>query len=286
MTEVGSLVAVGRTSDVYEFGLGSVVKVPRLTVPSHWAALEARFTAAVREVGAPAPEVRDVVQVEGRDAVVFERLSGQSMWDLMVASPQDAGALGVELARVHRQILSAGLPGGVPGLVERMCGKIAEVELLTDAERRDAREEVERLPRGAALLHGDLHPGNVLMADRGPVVIDWFDSAIGHPIADVVRSSVLLRPFEAADQRPHLPGAPNELLTQLHESYVSAMGDVLRAPPDELRRWEAVVAASRLAEDAESDESSLLALWRGRDGQAKSPLLPVLSAVGSDQSPK
>ncbi len=280
MTDVGPLVAAGRTSDVYEFGRGSVVKVPRPTVPSHWAAMEARFTAAVCELGAPAPQVRDVVQVDGRDAIVFERVNGQSMWDLMVSSPQDTRALAVELAEVHRHILSAGLPAGVAGLVDRMCGKIAEVALLTDAERLEAQQDVERLPRGAALLHGDLHPGNVLMADRGPVVIDWFDAAIGHPIADVVRSSVLLRPFEAADQRPHLPGAPSGLLSRLHESYVSAMSDVVRAPADELRRWEAVVAASRLAEDAEPDESSLLALWRGRDRREERPLLAALSAVG------
>lgn len=283
MTDVGPLVAVGRTSDVYDFGRGSVVKVPRPSVPSHWAAMEARFTAAVYELGAPAPEVRGVAQVEGRDAIVFERVSGLSMWEVLVASPQDARVLAVELAEVHKRVLSAGLPTAVPGLVERMCAKIGEVEQLTHLEREEAQRAVERLPRGAALLHGDLHPGNVLMSDRGPVVIDWFDAAVGHPIADVVRSSLLLRPFEAAGQRPHLPDASHGLLNQLHESYVSAMSDVVSAPPDELRRWEAVVAASRLAEDAESDESSLVALWRDRDGHEESPLLAALSAVGRDQ---
>jgi tRNA A-37 threonylcarbamoyl transferase component Bud32 len=283
MTDVGPLVAVGRTSDVYEFGRGSVIKVLRPSVPSHWAAMEARFTAAVRELGAPAPDVRDVVRVEGRDAIVFERVSGQSMWDLMVASPQESRGLGVELAEVHKCILSAGVPTAVLGLVERMCAKIAEVEHLTEAERLGAQQDLRRLPRGAALLHGDLHPGNVLMTIRGPVVIDWFDAAIGHPIADVVRSSLLVRPLDVADWRPHLPGAPPGLLGELHESYVSAMSDVLSAPPDELCRWEAVVTASRLAEDAESDELSLLALWRGRVGPERSPLLAALSAVGSGQ---
>jgi hypothetical protein len=38
------------------------------------------------------------------------------------------------------------------------------------------------------LLHGDLHPGNVRTDGTGaPVIIDWGDSAIGHPAFDLLR---------------------------------------------------------------------------------------------------
>ncbi|MEZ5166535.1 MAG: phosphotransferase [Acidimicrobiales bacterium] len=117
---MGALVAVGRTSDVHEFGRGSVVKVPRPGVPPHWAGEEARFTAAVRELGAPAPAVLDLVDVAGREAIVFDRVVGRSMWDLIVDSPRETAAWGRELAGIHRHILSAGLPARVGGLVERM----------------------------------------------------------------------------------------------------------------------------------------------------------------------
>lgn len=283
MTTIGPLVAVGRTSDVYEFGRGSVVKVPRPTVPHHWAAEEARFTAAVRDVGAPAPNVRDVVQVEGRDAIVFERVDGKSMWDMIVATPRLARSLASELADVHKGILRTGLPAGLAGLVERMCSKIEHAEVLGAEEREEAQRLIEQMPRGAALLHGDLHPANVLMAERGPVVIDWFDAAIGHPVADVVRSSILVRPFQVAGDRPHLPAGRPEFLSEFHESYVLAMSDVIDSSPDALRKWEGVVAASRLAEDAESDQSALLALWQNRDLTESSPLLEALSATSPDQ---
>ena len=286
MAGIGSLVAAGRTSDVYEFGRGSVVKVFRPYVPVHWAAREARFTSAVREVGAPAPAVRGLVEIEGRDAIVFERVLGPSMWELMVHSRRGTAELARELAAVHRCILSAGLPYEVTGFVERVHSKIANVEQLTPGEREAARRALGSLPRGAALLHGDLHPGNVLMGPAGPVVIDWFDSAIGHPMADVVRSSLLLRPFGMADERPHLPGARSGLLREMHDSYVAAMSDVLTAPTDQLRQLEAVVAASRLAEDAEASKSPLLALWRDRDGRGQSLLLEALSRIGADQRPQ
>ncbi len=286
MAGIGPLVATGRTSDVYEFGRGSVVKVFRPYVPVHWAAREARFTSAVREVGAPAPAVRGLVEIGGRDAIVFERVLGPSLWELMVESRRGAAEVARELAAVHRCILSVGLPFEVTGATERIHSKIAIVEQLTSEERVEARRVLDSLPRGAALLHGDLHPGNVLIGPEGPVVIDWFDSAIGHPIADVVRSSLLLRPFGMAQERPHLPGARSALLREMHDSYVAAMSDVLTAPIDQLRQLEAVVAASRLAEDAEASKSPLLALWRGRDRRGQSPLLEALSSISADQQPE
>lgn len=263
MTRLGQLVAVGRTSDVFEFGPGAVVKVPRPSVPPNWAADEAEFTAAVRLLGAPAPAVLDVVQIQERDAIVFERVWGPSMLDLILDDPKNAGAYGQELASVHRQILRAGLPVAVSGLVGRMQSKIIEIKQFSEAERGHALHVLESLPRGAALLHGDLHPGNVLMSPAGPVAIDWFDAAIGHPVADVVRSSLLIRPFDSVMDRPHMPEVARPVLRELHESYVLAMHDVLALPRDELCQWEAVVAASRLAEEAETDESPLLALWQG-----------------------
>ena len=256
------------------------MKVPRPSVPAHWAADEAEFTAAVRDLGAPAPAVLDVVEVEGRDAIVFERVWGPSMWDLILDGPQNAAAFGQELADVHQQILRAGLPVAVSGLVGRMRSKIIEIKQFSEDERDRALQVLEVLPRGAALLHGDLHPGNVLMGPAGPVAIDWFDAAIGHPVADVVRSSLLIRPFDSVVDRPHMPQAARPVLRDLHESYVAAMQDVLALSRDELRQWEAVVAASRLAEEAETDESPLLALWQGGGEGGDTSALEGLLAGG------
>jgi len=35
------------------------------------------------------------------------------------------------------------------------------------------------------LVHGDLHQGNVLDGPDGPVVLDWGDSSVGHPLLDL-----------------------------------------------------------------------------------------------------
>lgn len=286
MSAVGQLVAAGRTSDVYAYGEGSVIKVPRPDVPAHWASMEACFTSAVRGLGVPVPEVRGLAVIEGREGIVFERVDGPSMWHRMVTDPGDIPALTHELADLHRHIQSAGVPPEVPGLVERMSRKIGEVDRLAAPERAEAVRMLRRMPRGAALLHGDLHPCNVLMSAGGPIVIDWFDATVGHPVADVVRSTLLVRPARGAEASSHLPDARRDLLLQLKSAYMEEMSDVLGVSDDMLRTWEALVAASRLAEGADADEAELLSLWLNRGGPEPSPIVQARSAVvaGLDQS--
>lgn len=203
------------------------------------------------------------------------------MWELMVDQPDRIPALAVELAGVHRVIQSAGPPRGLDGLVQRMSRKLGEAVQISEAERSEARSLAESLPRGAALLHGDLHPGNVLMTQGGPVAIDWFDASIGHPVADVVRSSILMRPFGERQGPPHLPGADVVMATQLHDAYVGAMLDVLDVPDEVLRTWEALAAASRLSERAQPDDPALISVWDQRNECGPTALLDAVSRSGS-----
>lgn len=47
-------------------------------------------------------------------------------------------------------------------------------------------EQLHEIPfEGAALLHRDLHPANVILSPAGPVVIDWTNAAAGDPAVDV-----------------------------------------------------------------------------------------------------
>ncbi len=262
VTTPGSLLATGRTSDVYALGSDSVVKVPRLGVPGHWAAVEARIARSVHSLGLPTPEVHDVVVVDGRDAIVFERIYGPSMWDMLCDDPRRLPELTDLMIDVQRKINAIDNPDGVPDLLKRTRTKIEEAELLTALERDQVVGMADDLPAGSSLCHGDLHPGNILMGPGGPVVIDWFDAGVGHRGADTVRTSLLIRPSAAAGQPSHLPGASVALLNGLHQRYLSGVAMTAGATGVELLRWERVLAAGRLAEQLDDNDEELLALSR------------------------
>lgn len=81
---------------------------------------------------------------------------------------------------------------------------------------------------GDAIVHLDLHPENVLITSRGPVLIDWANARRGHWADDVAQTAVIvggaimteplasavpvfldafLEPFDRAMVRTHLDAA-------------------------------------------------------------------------------
>ena len=57
----------------------------------------------------------------------------------------------------------------------------------------DLHEQLHAIPfDGLSLVHFDLHPDNVLISSRGPVVIDWTNAHAGSPAADVAMTWLIL----------------------------------------------------------------------------------------------
>lgn len=235
-------------------------------VPEHWAMVEAKLTQSVRELGVPAPELLDVIVIDGRPTVLFRHIDGPTMWQLMSADTTSIPSFVRDFAEVQRSIHRAGVPEFLPGAVDRMCSKIGDVDAVGDAEWARAVDIVEHLPRGAALLHGDLHPGNIVVSAAGLVAVDWFDASVGHPVADIARSSLLISAKTLTDRR-HLPGATDDDLGAMHDAYVSEMSDVLEVAGVRMHEWHAITALSRVAEGTDDDVDRLILRWRDQLAQ-------------------
>ncbi|WP_051063047.1 aminoglycoside phosphotransferase family protein [Ilumatobacter nonamiensis] len=278
----------GNTSDVYAIGVDAVVKVPRPEVPDHWVHMEARHAVAVHAAGLPAPRVLDVMEVDGRAAIVFERVDGPSMLERLVAAPGEAPQLAREMASMQQEILACPAPPELMALGDRVVRKVATACRVEAGDRVVAGELLDRLPSGSAVCHGDLHPGNILLAEAGPVVIDWFDACAGPPIADVVRSSIIVRPLRSTGTSPpHLCGVRTDVLDEFHTTYLECMFGELDLDADVALAWEAVLALSRLAEPLGPEIDDLVSIWRSRADLSGAPTTALaemlLAGGGSEQ---
>lgn len=252
------LVARGNTSDIYAWTAGTVVKVLRPGIPGQWASIEADITRRVHAAGIPVPATDGVIEVDGRIGIVFERIDGPTMWQVMKGSPADVPRL-VDVLVGLQQELHATSVRGLPDLARRLASKIDEAVQVTAAERQEAQALLATMDRGGVVCHGDIHPANIVVASEHMVILDWFDAASGHPMADLVRSSLLMRPPRDHSEPAHLSGADSAFLDHVHTTYVAALSR--RGLLDRtFGEWEAVVAVARMSEPVPCDD--LVVLWR------------------------
>jgi streptomycin 6-kinase len=175
---VMDLLGSGREADVYAIDEQRVLRRYRR---GDDVTAEAQFMSYLAGLGYPVPHVHSA---SGAD-LILERLDGPTMTGAFAA-----GQLGVDegaaiLAdlhdRLHRLPPRPGPPSGLHQLPSRTGP--------------------------ASILHRDLHPENVMLTSRGPVVIDWHNAAEGRPAVDVCLTAIIMAQVAVDPAHPHAAAA-------------------------------------------------------------------------------
>jgi aminoglycoside phosphotransferase (APT) family kinase protein len=134
---------------------------------------------------------------EGRASEIFDLGDGRVLRRFKRGGDPQFEARVMEHARAH------GFPAPAVHEVRADALVLERVEGPTMLEAMDLQRDSAQLARlhrqlheipfeGAALLHLDLHPDNVILSPAGPVVIDWTNAASGDPMLDVALVWVIL----------------------------------------------------------------------------------------------
>ena len=251
-------IAEGATSEVFVWGENQVLKLYRDGFPPDEAEQEARRARAAASSGIPTPAVIAVVTVEGRQGVVFERVEGPTLLQTLLAHPDQCGVLAEEMA-VLQAAMHSSTVSGLSSQHERLQRKIRGANGLSESSKERLLTSLDRLPNDKALCHGDFHPNNIVLTERGPVLIDWVDATEGHPLADVARSRHLLLTASLPDTAPAAQRSQVEQFRALFcEAYLLRYDQLRPHAREELDDWLPLVAAARLSERLSSEETDTL----------------------------
>src|SRR5215510_2627003 len=72
-------IAQGRTADVYDWDEGRILKLFHNWFPLENVQYELRIARAVHASGVKSPAIGEMIQVEGRNGLIYERAAGESM---------------------------------------------------------------------------------------------------------------------------------------------------------------------------------------------------------------
>lgn len=260
-TPLGFPLATGHTAEVHAWNEGQVLKLFREWFPLRAIEHEARVARVVHAAGLPVPAVGDIVEVAGRHGIVYERVVGPSMLELLTSRPWRLFAYARLLAELQAKLHDLAAPEGVPSQHRRMEEKIRGAPTLPPNLSEAALKMLRDLPEGNRLCHGDFHPGNVLMTAGRLVLIDWIDATCGNPISDVARSSLLLSKALVPQDR-RLCWLLILFREWFHAAYIRHYFRLRPEERDAVAQWRLVNAAARLSEGV-PEEEALLAFVEG-----------------------
>jgi uncharacterized protein (TIGR02172 family) len=257
IASLGKPIALGRTAEVYAWGNGQVLKLFHTWMSTQAVEYEAKITQAVHAAGLPVPDAGEIVKVDDRLGLVYERTEGPPMGQLLAKQPWKLFSFARLLAELHAEMHASDVTPEIPSQRQRLERKIQEAKGLPNNLKETALRALERMGDGERLCHGDFHPYNVMMTAQGPVIIDWIAATRGTPVADVVRSSVILDSEIASiptDQHFQRIG-----LRWFSSAYRKHYFKLRPDGQQQFAAWYPIIAAGRLSEGITEQQDWLIA---------------------------
>ncbi|HEU0297175.1 MAG TPA: aminoglycoside phosphotransferase family protein [Anaerolineales bacterium] len=248
-------IAQGRTAAVYDWDEGHILKLFHNWFPLRDVEYELKITRAVHASGVKSPAVGELIQVRGRNGLVYERVPGESMLAMFRRKPWLVVRYARIFAELHAQMHEKAFEADVPTLHGKLQYRIEHLDVPASL-KTSLLDALHSLPEADRVCHGDFHPDNLLISGSDANIIDWIDASRGNPLADVARTSVILRGVAASSQ------IPNPILKlfvkSFHSVYLSRYFRLRPGGQAEYRRWLPIVAAARLDEGIKELEGWLL----------------------------
>lgn len=257
LADLGTPLARGRTAEVYAWEPGWVLKLflPHFSQSS--VEHEADVARKVCATGLRTPAIDQVVTVGGRYGILYERIDGVSLLQILTRRPWRLVPIARLMARLHADMHGRPAPT-LPAQRARLIRKIERAAPLFPQLRPKVLATLQQLPDSDCLCHGDFHPDNILETTQGPVIIDWNDATHGHPLADVARTLLLIR-FGSAPDGVVWFTAAQAVRWIMRGVYLYNYRRWRSDGNDALRQWLIPITAARLEERIVEEEPHLLA---------------------------
>lgn len=252
---LGKPFALGRTAEIYPWKNGQILKLFFDFIEPGDIEYELSMNRAVHASGLPVPAPGEIVKINGRNGLVYERVDGSAMWDVLAKQPWRLVEFALQTAEIHADMHANTTRPEIVSLHRKLEFKLLHAQQLSPAIRAAALAALAGLPEGSSICHGDFHPANILLAPRRAVIIDWIDASIGNPLADIARTTVIC--MGAVNSSEVQTAALRFGLRLFHTIYLHRYFRLRPGGETEYRRWIPIVAAARLSENIPELESWL-----------------------------
>jgi uncharacterized protein (TIGR02172 family) len=226
-------IGAGATAKVYRLDEETIVKVFAPNI--NFERMIERENNKARNAfvnGVPTAIPYDIVKVGDCFGTVYELLDAKDLASMMLQEPEHRDEYVAQFAKTMKNMhqiqveaekyepLKASAMAFLPKLEGLVC---------TGEEVAKLRQFYENIPDRQTFVHGDCHPGNVMMQNGSPMFIDLSTSGMGHPIFDMVSMCTLYHMGAKNEQRrktlPVLKGLSAEEAEHIWRVFLSSYLD-------------------------------------------------------------
>ncbi|MBQ4341592.1 MAG: ATP-binding protein [Clostridia bacterium] len=138
-------------------------------------------------LGLPTAISFEVVKVGGGYGSVFELLSAEPLSGIIANEPERFEECALIFASLLKKIHSTRETGGkLPGIKRGMLERAEALRPVLEAADADRLVSlISAVPDADTLVHGDYHPGNIMVQDGEALLIDMDTLSVGRPIFEL-----------------------------------------------------------------------------------------------------
>lgn len=183
----------------------------------------------------------DIVKVDDKYGLVYEWINASTLGQFLSNNPDKLDEFAIRMAKLLIKLHSTKfekeiLPDGRKNL--HMWVNIAEQSgYYSDEVISKLRNLINNIPYRNTFIHGDFHPGNIMVMNDELILIDMTDVSVGDPIIDLLGSYQIMK---LVSQRPggaeRYTGMSNEMLLKLWNLFIKEYTGITNS--DELSKYE------------------------------------------------
>jgi thiamine kinase-like enzyme len=198
-----------------------------------------------------------MIEIDDRKGAVYEKIIGKTMLKEMFSKIWEVKKQAKKLAQIHFSIQQK-VDFELPVVKEKLKKDIKRAAELSDDEKTYLYQYIEKLPDGNCLCHFDFHPDNIMFQNGKAIIIDWMTAAKGDPLADVARTSLLLKYGEIQVKSKVVQNFISIIKRKILKEYRKEYLRIANVKAEDIDIWELPIAAARLCEWIPIHEKQIL----------------------------
>jgi len=207
------LIGVGVSAEVFEYGNDSILKLFKENIDVYTVKREFEISRYAYENKIPTPEPKEIIQENNRNGIIYEKVNGEDLFKVL--NPKNRWKILSKMAELQYSINKIEYNNNTHTYKKDLAYAIMESKYFSEYEKEIIKEDINKLPDGNKLIHGDFHQGNVMFLNNEYTIIDWGLGKQGIIAYDAARTAMMIKYTETQENAPLVETLCNKILRNI-----------------------------------------------------------------------